>query len=131
MSGARRAMKNRSAAKKERRKIAAFGNANADEARRIGVRREDFSNEGNFMLKTLIVAFIVAAIASLTPALAQMPAANPPAAAESDQAAPSAQPEKPKAAHKKHNKKHAAKRAKAKTETENPGTEKKEGDTKQ
>jgi hypothetical protein len=51
--------------------------------------------------------------------------------AESDQAAPSAQPEKPKAAHKKHNKKHAAKRAKAKTETENPDTEKKEGDTKQ
>jgi len=82
------------------------------------------------MLKTLIVAFIVAAFASLTPALAQMPAANPPAAAESDQAAP-AQPEKPKAAHKKHNKKHAAKKAKAKTETETPGTEKKEGDPKQ
>jgi hypothetical protein len=76
------------------------------------------SNEENFMLKTLIVAFIVAAFASLTPA-------------ESDQTAPSAQPEKPKAAHKKHNKKHAAKRAKAKTETENPDTEKKEGDTKQ
>jgi hypothetical protein len=83
------------------------------------------------MLKTLIVAFVVAAFASLTPALAQMPSANPPAAAESDQAAPSAQPEKPKAAHKKHNKKPAAKKAKAKTETENFGTEKKEGDPKQ
>ncbi len=83
------------------------------------------------MLKTLIVAFIVAAFASLAPALAQMPAANPPVTSESDQAAPLAQPEKPKAAYKKHNKKHAAKRAKAKTETENPDTEKKEGDTKQ
>jgi hypothetical protein len=78
------------------------------------------------MLKTLIVASTVAAFASLTPALAQTPAANPPAAA-----APSAQPETPKtAAHKKH-KKHAAKKAKAKTETETPGTEKKDGDTKQ
>jgi hypothetical protein len=65
----------------------------------------------------------------VSPALAQTPAANAPAA-ESDQAAPSAQPEKPKtAAHKKH-KKHAAKKAKAKTETENPGTENKDGDTK-
>ena len=34
------------------------------------------------MLKKLIVASIVAAFASLTPALAQTPAANPPAAAE-------------------------------------------------
>ena len=72
------------------------------------------------MLKTLIVAFIVAAFASLAPALAQMPAANPPVTSESDQAAPLAQPEKPKAAYKKHNKKHAAKRAKAKTETGDP-----------
>jgi hypothetical protein len=87
----------------------------------------------NLMLKTLIVASIVAAFASLTPALAQTPAANPPAAAESDQAAPSAQPENPKTvADKKHkHKKHAAKKAKAKTETENPGTENKDGDTKQ
>jgi hypothetical protein len=83
------------------------------------------------MLKKLIVASTVAAFVSLTPALAQTPAANPPAAAESGQSAPSAQPETPKtAAHKKH-KKHAAKKAKAKTETETPGTEKKDGDTKQ
>jgi len=77
------------------------------------------------MFKTFIVASIVAAFASLTPALAQTPPA------ESDQAAPSAQPVKPKmAAHKQH-KKHAAKKAKAKTETEKPDNEKKGGDTQQ
>lgn len=89
------------------------------------------SRTGNFMLKTLIVASIVVAFTSLTPVLAQTPAVNPPAAAELDQAAPAAQPENPKTvAHKKH-KKHAAKKAKAKTGTENPGTEDKDSDTKQ
>ena len=72
------------------------------------------------MLKKLVVASIVAAFASLTPALAQAPDTNAPAA-ELDQSA--AKPAKP--AHKKH-KKHPAKKAKAKTEgadTENKGGE--------
>ena len=64
------------------------------------------------MLKKRVIASVVAAFASLTPALAQEPAAKAPAAA-ADKMAPAAKPETPmKAAHKKP-KKHPAKKVEA------------------
>jgi hypothetical protein len=66
------------------------------------------------MLKKLVVASAMTAVAFLTPALAQVPETTAPAA-EANQAAPA------KAAPKKHkHKKPAAKKAKAKSDSTDP-----------
>jgi hypothetical protein len=74
------------------------------------------------MFKRLIIAAIVSAVASVTPALAQTPETGTPGAAETEQ--PPA-PEKKKSAHKKQKK--ATKKVKAKSGGENTGTEQDSG----